>query len=43
MTRKMVAFAENALAQGQTAAINSAARTEFPGQVSSQNSMANQR
>ena len=28
MTRKMVAFAEQAIAQGQTAAINSAAQTE---------------
>ena len=28
MTRKMVAFAEQAIVQGQTAAINSAAQTE---------------
>ena len=28
MTRKMVAFAEQAIAKGQTAAINSAAQTE---------------
>ena len=28
MTRKKVAFAEQAIAQGQTAAINSAAQTE---------------
>ena len=28
MTRKMVAFAEQAIAQGQTAAINNAAQTE---------------
>jgi hypothetical protein len=28
MTRKMVAFAEQAIAQGQAAAINSAAQTE---------------
>ena len=28
MTRKMVAYAEQAIAQGQTAAINSAAQTE---------------
>lgn len=28
MTKKMVAFAEQAIAQGQTAAINSAAQTQ---------------
>ena len=32
MTKKMVAFAEQAMSQGQTGAINNAAKTDFPGQ-----------
>ena len=37
MTKKMVAFAEQAIAQGQAAAINSSARTQQIGQKMSSN------
>ena len=30
MTKKMVAFAEQAMSQGQTGSINNAAQTDFP-------------
>lgn len=32
MTKKMVAFAEQAMSQGQTSSINSAAQTQYPSQ-----------
>ena len=32
MTKKMVAYAEQAMSQGQTASINSAAQTQMPNQ-----------
>ncbi len=37
MTKKMVAFAEQALSQGQTSAINSSARTVYSNQSTSGN------
>ncbi len=32
MTKKMVAFAENAMSQGQASSVNSSAQTNFPQQ-----------
>ncbi len=41
MTKKMVAFAEQALSQGQTNAVNSSSQTQMIGQYSSNSNNSN--